>query len=56
MSNYFGDTAEMVSVISAEEIGKLGLPVLGASLPLFSEKEYIGKLTLKRSIFLDNHI
>jgi len=25
MSNYFGDTAEMVSVISAEEIGKLGL-------------------------------
>ena len=55
-SSNFKDTAETVSGISAEGIGKLGLPVPGASLQCFSEKEYIGQLTLKRSIFLSNQI
>ena len=49
-------TAEIVLGISAEEIGKLGLPVPGSFPPLFSEKEYIGQLALKRSIFLSNQI
>ena len=52
----FKDITETVTGISAEEIGKLGLPVPGASLYCFSEKEYIGQLTLKRSIFLSNQI
>ena len=34
-SSNFGDTAETVTGISAEEIGKLGLPVPGASLHYF---------------------
>ena len=35
----FGDITETVAGISAEEIGKLGLPVPGSFSPLFSEKE-----------------
>ena len=42
--------------ISAEEIGKLGLPVSGASPHCFSEKEYFGQLHLKRYIFISNQI
>ena len=38
----FRDTAETVSDIYAEEIGKLGLPIPGASLHCFQKKEYIG--------------
>ena len=38
------DTAEAISVISAEEIGKLGLPVLGSSLHCFQKR-----ITLERS-------
>ena len=34
-SSNFGDTAETVTGISAEEFGKLGLPVPGASLHFF---------------------
>ena len=34
-SSTFRDTAEIVSGISAKEIGKLGLPVLGASSIVF---------------------
>ena len=37
MSSNLGDTIETVSEISAEEIGKLGLPVLGASLHYFQK-------------------
>ena len=37
-SSNFGDITEIVTGISAEEIGKLGLPVLGASLHCFFRK------------------
>ena len=47
-SSTFGDTAETVSGISAEEIGKLGLPVPGASLHCFQKRS-----TLDSSIFRD---
>ena len=53
-SSNFGDITETVIEISAEEIEKLGLPVPGASLHCFTEKEYIGQLALKRPIFLSN--
>ena len=51
----FGDSIETVSVISTEEIGKLGLPIPGASLHCFHKKEYIGQLAFKREIFMCNH-
>ena len=35
--NNCGDIVETVSGISAEEIGKLGLPVPGASLTIFKK-------------------
>ena len=38
MSVTLGDTAETVTDISAEEFGKLGLPVLGASLHRFQKR------------------
>ena len=34
-SSNFGDITETVSGISVEEIGKLGIPILGASLNWF---------------------
>ena len=34
----FGDIAEIVSGISAEELGKVGLPVLRASLHFFQKR------------------
>ena len=37
----FGDTIEIVSNISTEEIGKLGLPVSGASLHYFQKRSTI---------------
>ena len=37
MSINFGDITEIVTGISAEEIGKLGLPVSGASLHYFQK-------------------
>ena len=40
-SRNFGDSVETVSRIFAGEIGKLGLPVPGASLHSFQKKEYI---------------
>ena len=54
----FGDIIETITGIYVEEIGKLGLPVPGASLHCFSEEEkkYIGQITLKRPIFLSNKI
>ena len=45
-----GDEAQN---LTQEEIGELGLLVPGVP-PLFSEKEYIGQLHLKRSICLSN--
>ena len=36
-SSNFGDTAETVVGIAAEEIGKLGLPIPGASLHCFQK-------------------
>ena len=47
-SSNFGDTTETVSGISAEEIGKLGLLVLGASLHCFQKRS-----TLDSSIWRD---
>ena len=52
----FRDITKTVIGISAEESGKLGLPVLGASLHCFSEKECIGKIHLKIYIFISNKI
>ena len=37
-SRNFGDTAESISGISADKIGKLGLPVLGDSLHCFHKR------------------
>ena len=37
-SSNFGDIIETVTSISAEEIGKIGLPVPGASLHYFQKK------------------
>ena len=36
--NIYQDTTETISDISTEEIGKLGLPVLGASLICFQKR------------------
>ena len=38
MSSNFGDTAETISGISIGEIGKVGLPILGASLHCFQKR------------------
>ena len=47
-SSNFGDITETVTGISAEEIGKLGLPVTGASLHCFQKMS-----TLDSSILRD---
>ena len=53
-SRNFGDTAESISDNSTEEIGETRASCFERFPPLFSEKEYIGQLTLKRNIFLAN--
>ena len=55
-SSNFGDITEIVTGISAEEIGKLGLPVPGASLHCFQKRSTLESSFLKRSIFLWNNI
>ena len=44
-SSNFGDIIETVTGISAEEIGKLGLPVPGASLPYFRKRSTLDSST-----------
>ena len=45
MSSNFRDTIETILDISAEEIGKLGLPIPGASLHCFQKRSTLDSST-----------